>query len=299
MKKYICLRDDDTSFITTPEQLKLCYGEFWGNLPVTLATIPFLHGSSEKINEFGYEVPTRIKVARMREWQKNATVDEIKKFHTFQPVGDNEELVNELKRMIALGKVEIAQHGVFHRYNEKGADMQKSQMSFEWVRDGKEYLEKVFDVEIRTFIPPSNTMDPHCLNYLKRLNLNLFTSGSLRHSSKTKLLLSYISDPLSMIEKAKEIISKSQKPIYRRCNAHIFNSITYDAFKSQDLILEKLNQNLERYGFAALGTHYQLLLTMEEYRKLYHDLLRKLLKENVEFVTAKDYHDLLMSKFYE
>lgn len=297
--KYICLRDDDTSFLTTPEQLKLCYGEFWGKIPVTLATIPFLHGSSEKINEFGYEVPNSIKVVRMREWQKNATVDEIKKFHTFQPIGDNEKLVNELKRLIALGKVEIAQHGVFHRYNEQGPDMQKSQMSFEWVRDGKEYLEKVFDVKISTFIPPANTIDRVNVRWINQLGMNLFISGSIKHPSKGDLLWSYLLDPISIKEKALSYFGIPEGPLMRRCNIRYFTSCTYDAFKSQSSIYEKLLNSLNRTGFAGLGTHYFLLLENEVYRNQYQDLLSKLSRlEDVKFVTAKEYHKLMMAKYY-
>ncbi len=298
--KYICLRDDDTSFLTAPEQLQVCYGEFWGVLPVTLATIPFLHGSSGKINEFGYEVPNPIKQVKMREWQKNASFEELRSFHSFSPVGENNELVSYLKPLIKAEKVEIAQHGVFHRYNEQGAEMQKSQMSFEWVRDGKEYLEKVFDIKVSTFIPPANTIDKHCLDYLKKLELHLFTSGVLTTHSKAELYCSYLTDPKWLVEKIKSKLSKKQRPIQCRFGNYLFNSITYDAFKSQEQIYNSLLRSLESTGFAALGTHYEVLLDFPEYRKNYHDLLRKLAAlEDVQFVTAKKYYELLLKQYYE
>ncbi len=297
--KYICLRDDDTSFLTSPEQLHECYGDFWGKLPITLAVIPFIHGSSEKINQFGYEVPNPIKQVKMREWQKNASYEDLRLFHTFSPVGENEKLIKELKTLIQDDKIEIAQHGVFHRYTEQGAEMQKSQMSFEWIRDGKEYLEKVFETKVSTFIPPSNTIDKHCLEYLKKLNLNLFSSGLLTTYSKTDLLFSYVLDPFYFFDKVKEKMSGTLKPLHRRFSCYMFGSYTYDAFKSQQSIMDFISASLESTGFAAMGTHYSVLLEYIEYRKLYHEVIKRFSEmKDVEFVTAKKYLELMIEKYY-
>lgn len=298
--KYICLRDDDTSYLTAPEQLHECYGEFWGKLPITLAAVPFIHGSSERINQFGYEVPNSIKQANMREWQKKASLEELRLFHTFSPIGENEKLVKELKTLIRADKIEIAQHGVFHRYNEQGAEMQKSQMSFEWVRDGKEYLEKVFDIKVSTFIPPANTIDKHCLEYLKRLNLNLFSSGLLTTYSNADLFFSYVFDPVYFFDKIKEKLIGNYKPIHRRFGCFMFGSYTYDAFKSQESIVNLIRKSLDSSGFAAMGTHYTVLLEYPKYRKLYHEVISRFFEMNdVEFVTANKYLELMKAKYYE
>lgn len=296
--KYICLRDDDTSFFTTPEQLKLCYGEFLGKVPVTLATVPFIHGSSDKINTFGYEVPNDEKVVLMREWQEKATAEELTVFHSINPIGKNKDLVASLKELISIGMVEIAQHGVFHRYNEVGAEMQASQMSFEWVRDGKEYLEKVFDTKVETFIPPANTMDPVTLSYLNKLGLHLFSSGVVM-SSKRERFFSYIMDPGAFWEKVRSHYTKIYKPICREFKIYRFFSYTYDAFKKEDDIYNQLKNSLDLNGFSALGTHYLVLLENEEYRKSYHHLIGRLASLNdVKFVTAKDYFKFLMAKYH-
>ena len=45
---YFCIRDDDTSFFTSPEELEHAYGEVtqWG--PVSLAVIPFCRAGLSK-----------------------------------------------------------------------------------------------------------------------------------------------------------------------------------------------------------------------------------------------------------
>ena len=68
MEKIICLRDDDTNYYTTLEELESGYGEFWGNLPITLATIPFVHGSERKILDF--ERDGKNKYQSLRKWEK-------------------------------------------------------------------------------------------------------------------------------------------------------------------------------------------------------------------------------------
>lgn len=297
MKKYVCLRDDDTNYFTTPEELKFDYGEFWGEIPITLATIPFSHGSDRKILDYN-SVPDKFHL--LRDWEIDATADELSSYHKVYPIGDNINLVATLKELIGRGKIEIAQHGVFHKYNENGPEMIFSKTSYFGVRDGKEYLEKVFNTRIHTFIPPSNTIDPICLSYIKQLKMHLFCSGSIYYENAVSRLKSYISDPVSIIDKLTEMREKRNNPVRRRLGQYMFGSITYDAFKSQSDIFDLLKKSLNEFGFVALGTHYRTLSRDSKYRCSYLDLLRKLSSlDSVEFVTANDYYKLLIEEFYE
>lgn len=47
-KMYFCIRDDDTSFFTSPEELERAYGDIvrWG--PVSLAVVPFHRAGTSK-----------------------------------------------------------------------------------------------------------------------------------------------------------------------------------------------------------------------------------------------------------
>ncbi|MBE5991549.1 MAG: hypothetical protein E7247_04045 [Paenibacillaceae bacterium] len=296
MKKYICLRDDDTNYFTMVEELKNGYGEFWGELPITLATIPFVHGSERKILDYDVDMN---KFSKLHEWELNANINELNNYYKVFPIGENTGLIEELKKQQKFGKIEIALHGVTHRFNERGAEMYGDQTGFYSIRSGKEYLEKVFCNEINIFVPPSNTIDNICVESLKKLNMHLFSSGTICYQSKFVQILSYLHYLDSVVEKIKRSFTYKRYPIMSRCGIHFFGSSTYGVLCEQEKIYNNLLQQLHQTGFAALGTHYRLLRDID-YRNNYHQLLKKLMHiESVEFVTASRYYKLLEEKYYE
>ncbi|CCY00564.1 uncharacterized protein BN723_00761 [Enterocloster bolteae CAG:59] len=294
MKKYICLRDDDTNFFTSEKELINGYRHLWGNIPVTLATIPFVHGSEKKIMDFDLE-PNRFQ--RLRQWEISADVDSITSYHKLHPIGANKALISELKKQIQNGKIEIAQHGVTHRYTINGPEMQRTEVSFQRIKEGKEYLEKVFGTEIGVFIPPSNTIDCICAKYIKQLQMKLFTCGSIKWDNYIQKIIAFS----RYLDDIKELVFKHNSILYptiHRMGIPLVNSITYGVYKQEDeiykLIIDKLNQT----GFASLATHYRLLQGYE-YQKHYINLVDKLsLLEDVEFVTATKYYQLLENRNY-
>lgn len=293
--KYICLRDDDTSFFTTIDELRKGYGEFWGTIPVTLAVIPFEHGSERKILDYDLK---NDKFRMLRKWQRKASAEELSEYHKVYPVGDNRELIEELKYLFKNNKVEIAQHGVFHRYNERGGELFADEMAYVAIRDGKEYLEKVFSSKVMTFIPPSNTIDEGCLNYVERLDMHLFCSGSIQFKSLTDKVFAYMKDPVSVAEILESKLIRRKLPIHRRLGIYMFGSITYNIFDNENEIIHKVIKNLDECGFAALGTHYRLLADIK-YRSHYHHILSILMdRGDIEFVTANQYYQLMMEKFH-
>lgn len=295
-KIYVCLRDDDTNGLTSVEELKNAYGNIWGEIPITLATVPFAHGSERKIMDYD---SMENKFMLLREWEKNASADELTEYHKVHPIGENRLLVDELKKQISKGKIEIALHGVFHRYNERGGEMHSDEMAFEAIRDGKEYLEKVFVTPINIFIPPSNTIDKKCVSYLKKLNLVLFCSGSIWFKNKIGRFLSYLEYPESLIEKIHGLITGKHQAMRKRCGIFLFSSITYDIFKSREFILNQLKTEISKTGIVALGTHYRLFQDQqykEEFHKLINDI--KNLGE-VEFITATQYYNKCKELYYE
>ena len=40
----VAIRDDDTSYFTTPDALERVYGDVWDRVPVCLAVVPFAIG---------------------------------------------------------------------------------------------------------------------------------------------------------------------------------------------------------------------------------------------------------------
>lgn len=294
MKKYVCLRDDDTNYHTKPEKLINAYDEFWGRVPITLATVPFSHGSQQKVIEC--EIFGKNRDMKHREWAKNASAEELTDYHRTWPIGLNKNLVSMLKPMVANGVIEIAQHGVHHAYNERGPEMFCNETGFEAIRDGKEYLEKVFETEITTFIPPSNTIDVTSVGYIKRLGMHLFSSGTIVKDNEITRTYDFESIIQSM---KRRILREPEKPMKKHFGIMQFGSITFDVFQKDDMIIDKLKRKLDKTGFAALGTHY-LCFDTSGYKERYHKVLHFLQDDmKVQFVTAKDYHDLIVRHYYE
>lgn len=296
MKKYICLRDDDASFITKVEDLSDAYDCYWNVLPVTLATVPFSHGSQQLIlscedhpNKYG----------AVYDWEKKASADQLTVYHRTHPIGENRELVEYLKPMIRNGKVEIAQHGVNHRYHQRGPEMLSDQHNCYTIRAGKEYLEKVFDIDVVTFVPPSNYVDRKIVRILAKLGLHLFDSGSIHYNSSLERLYNICCDIPGLCEKINQSIRHETRPIVRRCGTYIFGSPTFDKWRTVDEMYGYVINNLEKTCFSGLGTHYMLFSDME-YKKKYLQLLDRLTQQpEIEFVTAKKYFELLMKKYYD
>ena len=292
MKKYVCLRDDDTNFNTQVDDLLGAYEEIWGKIPITLGVVPFSHGSQKKMLDFETE---NNRFRALREWEKTASSEELASYHKLHPISDNIELTAELTKQQRDGKIEIAQHGVSHRYNEFGAETNINQITLPMIRDGKEYLDKVFGKSIETFIPPSNSIDSECAKYVKELGMFLLSSGSINYShfkEKAEALFYHV------YEKAK---FGQYKPIRKRVGQYIVSSFTFGTGKSKDEIFSLVSESLEKTGFAAIGTHYMVINRNNDdsLHKEYMDLINQILSiENVEFLLAKDYKLLLEEKYY-
>lgn len=298
----MCLRDDDTSYFTAPGELKYCYGDFWGVLPVTLATVPFIHGSAEKIWEVEKE-EDRFK--ELRKWEEKATFEELTQYHLLEPIGLNKDLVEELKLFINMKLIEIAQHGVNHRYGEFGPEMQEKNVLFRGIRDGKEYLEKVFETEINIFIPPSNTIDTVCLDEVNRLNMQLFSCGSVICNNILDRAIKVLGRPRDTIDAVKNRILRTEwMPIRERMGYVIVGALTYDPEKDFAQFKKQVYDMLDKYGFVSICSHYKWLSNRNgyfdsKYREKYHCLLEDLYnKKNVKFVTGSEYFNLMQSKFF-
>ena len=156
LEPFFAIRDDDTSFFTSPDELDAVYAPYWGKIPVSLATVPF-------------SVPEH----RGRSFNNRYPPDEE------MPLGENKLLVEWLREKIQLGHVEIMLHGYNHRYKQLNGRWvgeygwkNEQQLLEETVR-GKAYLEQLLNIKIKVFVPPSNTIGKAGINAIRRANLNL------------------------------------------------------------------------------------------------------------------------------
>jgi hypothetical protein len=154
---YFCIRDDDTSFFTSPDELERAYAQVTKHGPVSLAIIPFCRaGTSRWLPE-----PYRGR------W-------------SVHPLDENKALVQYLRQGIADGRYEAMLHG----YHHDEADVQREFVSGAGlghkVRDGKRYLEELLHTTIRVFVPPHNAIGRKGLEAISQEGLHLGGTAGVR-----------------------------------------------------------------------------------------------------------------------
>lgn len=154
---YFCIRDDDTSFFTSPDELEQAYGEVARYGPVSLAIIPFCRAGNSR----------GVPAAHRERW-------------SIHPLEDNKDLVKYLRERIAEGRFEAMLHGFHHdepgnkREFLDGSDLARK------VREGRKYLEDLLHARIRVFVPPHNAIGRSGLKAIIREGLHLGGAAGLR-----------------------------------------------------------------------------------------------------------------------
>src|SRR6478672_8163627 len=152
-----CIRDDDTSFFTSPEELEKAYGEITQHGPVSLAIIPFCRAGKSR----------GLPAAYRERW-------------SVHPLDENKPLVEYLRRGIAEGRYEAMLHGyhhdeeIIHREFVSGSELAQK------VREGKQYLEELLHTTIRVFVPPHNAIGRRGLEAISREGLHLGGVAGIR-----------------------------------------------------------------------------------------------------------------------
>jgi len=170
---FFAIRDDDTSFFTSPEELDSVYSQYWGKVPISLAVVPF-SVPEHRGRSFNSSYPADVEL----------------------PLGENEALVHWLIGKIRLGEVEVMLHGFNHQYRKLEGRWvgefgwkSRSQLISE-VLKGKTYLEKLLETKIKIFVPPSNTISKDGVVAIRNANLDL--SGIMGAGGDRPVTLDYL-----------------------------------------------------------------------------------------------------------
>jgi hypothetical protein len=147
------IRDDDTSYFTTPEHLQQVYGDIWDEVPISLAVVPF-HAS------------TRSGGVPHEYWEGNEEF----------PLADNTRLVHFLREEISRGRVSALLHGYNHRNYPDGFEFQVGDALDERLVRGRRELERLLGARIRSFVPPHNALSRRGLAAIDRAGLNVLGS---------------------------------------------------------------------------------------------------------------------------
>lgn len=159
------IRDDDVSYFTKPEQLERVYRDIWDKCPISISVVPF-HACMKSKN-----IPREF-------WQGSSVF----------PLGDNRKLVAFLKEKLAEGKISIMLHGYSHKDYPGGPEFEAGEDLVKKVKEGKEYLQELLSVEIKTFVPPHNSISPDGIRAVIGNRLNLVHIPALRYFNNWKNL---------------------------------------------------------------------------------------------------------------
>ena len=154
---YFCIRDDDTSFFTSPEDLERVYGEVsrWG--PISLAVVPIHRAGISK------GVPERFR----GRW-------------SVHPLHENQSLVDYLRTGISSGRFEIMLHGYHHDEPDGRLEFAGGAHLAQRIADGRKYLEDLLGTTIRVFVPPCNSIGRQGLRAIARAGLHLAGTTGVR-----------------------------------------------------------------------------------------------------------------------
>jgi hypothetical protein len=154
---YFCIRDDDTSFFTSPEELERAYGDVTQHGPISLAIIPFCRAGTSKW------VPDRFR----GRW-------------SVHPLHDNQPLVSYLRAGTSAGRFEIMLHGYYHDEPHGRAEFAAGHDLGHRVSDGRKYLEDLLGTSVRVFVPPHNTIGRQGLRAIACQGLQLGCLAGIR-----------------------------------------------------------------------------------------------------------------------
>jgi hypothetical protein len=129
------IRDDDTCYFTSPTELERVYGDVWDRVPICLAVVPFAVGYARA------GIPES-------EWRSGRAY----------PLEANGPLVDWLRDRIARRQITIALHGYTHEDFPGGFEFQAAPDLERRLAEGRAYLEQLFGMPVRVFVPPHNAL---------------------------------------------------------------------------------------------------------------------------------------------
>jgi hypothetical protein len=152
-----CIRDDDTSYFTSPEELETVYAEVTLHGPVSLAVVPYHRAGNSKA------VPERFRTRG-----------------SIHPLHDNRELVAYLRKGISKGRFEVMLHGYHHDEPDGLPEFTRRDDLLQRVSRGRKYLEDLLGTAVRVFVPPRNTIGAAGLRAIARECLHLGGTAGVR-----------------------------------------------------------------------------------------------------------------------
>lgn len=171
------IRDDDTNFFTSPEQLEQCYHNIWDAVPVTLCLISKVKGDWERWVHQIY------KDKQDTDWNAWTNDD------TIHPIEDNQALISFLKEKIKANRLDAGFHAKYHRNGDealpenrsnnyvRGAEFFTTRDLTDYIKTEVVHLSSLLQYPISIFTPPQNLLSPQGYQSVIEAGLNICGGG--------------------------------------------------------------------------------------------------------------------------
>ena len=230
------LRDDDTSYLTKPEELERAFGRYYSVMPISLAVIPWVD------REFStYEC---------RQFSGNCC-----------PLGENVELTRYLRDLIRNDQISIMLHGLSHNDIKLGTHefCSSSPDLFERVRLGKEYLETTLDVKVMDFVPPCGSISTNGVEAVEQNRMGIIGSKPQPWNRKIEPALMAHIVKRAYFRMKMQVSNRASLayPYIIRLGGHselLCNPLSLSS--SNDKFIENLHYCLSEDVVFAISTHY-------------------------------------------
>lgn len=225
------IRDDDVNYFTSPQELVDNYNKVWDVCPVSFSVVPF-HACTKSSG-----IPSEY-------WSGNKSF----------PISDNKELVIFLREKIRENKISITLHGYSHKNKSDTYEFDTKLDMIGQVKHGKKYLESLFDIEIKSFVPPHNTISVKGMEAVIANGLNLVNIPSFRPGRRPFHIMNVIPFVKQAIFRWKY---KRKYPYVLDCYNH--KEIAYYSL-TPEVSFKRLKEDFdfcrEMGGSFILSTHY-------------------------------------------
>lgn len=261
----VILRDDDTCYFTKPQELERAFGKVWDFAPISLSVVPF--------------VGEGLKSVVLKEYQESEKLF---------PIAENKELVSVLKKLLKEKKVCLMLHGYSHKDYPRGPEFVAGENLEQKVKQGKEYLENLFETKITTFVPPHNTLSEKGWKAVVGNGLNISGIHNFPYYSRLR-------HPSYWIPFLKKCWFKPLTGYTYPYAIKFGNHKEIPYFSLSDKfpfirIKKALDAVYQKNGVFCLATHYWTLVKSQTTKKLFYEFIEEVKKlSEVEFLTINDF----------
>lgn len=258
------IRDDDTSYFTKPEELERAYS-FVSAGTISLSVVPYTVPHHEKgVLPYGEGIP-----------------------FGFYPVGDNQELVSFLK---GNSRYDLMLHGYSHEYQQIDGKWYPEML---WkdegriareLREGKAYLEQLFERKIRVFVAPNNEVNVKAIRAAEALGLHY--SGIINHRDRD-LSLRYLMNYAARW--GYRVLTGQRIPFVLDYGKHK-EMVSYP-LSNYDTMVQLYHQSKKRKAPFSVYTHYWELNRSPERKALLQRVYEYAVGDGAELVSLSSLFD--------